>query len=1201
MAKNRNKRGKNKNDLNKDGAMSIDVSTDAVTDAPQRLYSCIVSEFTSLMLDISNMSEEDKLYNFLYGLQPWAQIELRRQNVRDLPGAFIAADALANFHSNKESLETSSPPKVMKNRKAKEVERKKDAASSRRNGGKDHSVAQGNNNLKSQGCFLCNGPHLVQECPKREKLNVLLAVENEECHEEEVAALVNPLHLLNSIVGFDANKNEGNVEVGHEGLARCSLIQPIGHVRRAHAKGGAFGRRGAVQAQVWQEADLANIQGAMPSSRLAVRGALSKPKSAGGGLGKPACVAWAKVMPRSRLAVRGALSKTKFAGGGLSSEAGVACMLDMPSGQWSSSMGLSKAQALVEQGLAMIRAWLCTSHVDVADTVARGVLPKPKSCMWQTWHCGEQGMCAGHAEAAKADRRDLGTCSWRQGSEQTGLVRGAKEIEPWAEHLVCKHALARGQRDGAVGRALDVQTCFGAGPKKRSHGETRTGGLFVVRIDELPVVPKVDRWTIRGAEDLEPLCEHWADRWTVRGCQQSQDHKRNMLTLGVDPMQHYDGASTWVQAATWHGANGSQRHLDMAVLKIKKAGRVTRSKNLRKLKRVAKAITKNEKAWTTAATAGTESSSSTLANQETMASMTIGSKPETFQLEGQTWKCLNELSSDVVIEVGEMTFYLHKFPLLNRSGLLRKAISEFRGGGGGSEGKDSSCILQLHDIPGGAKAFELVAKFCYDVRIELNALNVVSLRCAAEHLCMGLRRNPHLPDREISRPDLRQLEGLHQGARGLRERPPPSRGPSDRLQMHQLPRLQSLRGFNRLRMSGGRKEPGRGRPGVERDRPGEDIQLGVDLRLVAKGMKPESIAGALMFYAKRFLPGLSRNLSFRAVSAQGEPVSAPSESDQRVFIEEIVDLLPMRKGVTTSTFLLNMLRTAMILRASASCRENLERRIGSQLDEATLEDILIPNLGYSVETLYDIDCVQRILDHFMQIDQSPAVASSGVVDEAQLVPGASSPALTPLTAVAKLVDGYLAEVSTDVNLKPPKFMALTAAVPDYGRPLDDGIYRAVDIYLKSHPWLTEAEKEQLCRLMNCQKLSLEACTHAAQNERLPLRVIVQVLFFEQLRLRTSVASWFFVSDNLENPPNAARVTQASLLLQKTTSRATRAEVVDAQRRESERNVDVRQRIIDLEKECLGMKKEIEKLGKPKAAAWSIFARMKPKPRKEANC
>lgn len=69
--------------------------------------------------------------------------------------------------------------------------------------------------------------------------------------------------------------------------------------------------------------------------------------------------------------------------------------------------------------------------------------------------------------------------------------------------------------------------------------------------------------------------------------------------------------------------------------------------------------------------------------------------------------------------------------------------------------------------------------------------------------------------------------------------------------------------------------------------------------------------------------------------------------------------------------------------------------------------------------------------------------------------------------------------------------------------------------MQAHPWLTDSEREQLCRLMNCQKLSLEACTHAAQNERLPLRVVVQVLFFEQLRLRTTVSGWFFVSDNAD--------------------------------------------------------------------------------------
>lgn len=42
--------------------------------------------------------------------------------------------------------------------------------------------------------------------------------------------------------------------------------------------------------------------------------------------------------------------------------------------------------------------------------------------------------------------------------------------------------------------------------------------------------------------------------------------------------------------------------------------------------------------------------------------------------------------------------------------------------------------------------------------------------------------------------------------------------------------------------------------------------------------------------------------------------------------------------------------------------------------------------------------------------------------------------------------------------------------------------------------------------MDCKKLSVDACMHAVQNERLPLRVVVQVLFFEQVRAATSSAS-----------------------------------------------------------------------------------------------
>jgi len=138
--------------------------------------------------------------------------------------------------------------------------------------------------------------------------------------------------------------------------------------------------------------------------------------------------------------------------------------------------------------------------------------------------------------------------------------------------------------------------------------------------------------------------------------------------------------------------------------------------------------------------------------------------------------------------------------------------------------------------------------------------------------------------------------------------------------------------------------------------------------------------------------------------------------------------------------------------------------------------------------------------------------------------------------------------------------------------------------LQSHPWLTDSEREQLCRLMNCQKLSLEACTHAAQNERLPLRVVVQVLFFEQLRLRTSIAGWFFVSDNMDNShgPHGSQMFPKNGL--------TQTEIQDEKENDQLLGVDeMRLRVSELEKECSSMKQEIKKLGKPKSG-WGIFSR-----------
>nr|CAB3474460.1 unnamed protein product [Digitaria exilis] len=604
-----------------------------------------------------------------------------------------------------------------------------------------------------------------------------------------------------------------------------------------------------------------------------------------------------------------------------------------------------------------------------------------------------------------------------------------------------------------------------------------------------------------------------------------------------------------------------------------------------------------------------------------------------------------------------MSFYLHKFPLLSRSGVLQRMISEYQpasdGGGGGM------CTLQLDDIPGGAKAFELAAKFCYDVKIELNALNVVCLRCAAEYLRMTddyaegnliTQAESFLADvlsnwkdsikaLETCEGVLPTAEDLHLVSRCITALASKACA-SDAAAPLLLVRNASFAVDKDALWNGIRSgDTASSTTASGMDWWYEDVSflsLPMFKRLIqameAKGMRAESIAGAIMFYAGRFLPGLKRNTSFsnalasygadgsgggggmssRNVTPRAASVSAPSEGDQRYFLEEIVALLPTKKGVASTKFLLGMLRTAMLLHASPLCRENLERRIGAQLEDASLDDLLVPNLGYHVETLYDVDCVQRILDYFMSSTDgigtgytSPALAEDGGVGGGSSLglgvplPQGATPttSLSPIIMVAKLMDGYLAEVAPDTNLKLPKFQALAAVVPDYARPVDDGIYRAIDIYLKSHPWLSESEREQLCRLMNCQKLSLEACTHAAQNERLPLRVVVQVLFFEQLRLRTSITGWFFVSNNAAGG-DGARLHPGGAIVPKggpaVVTASAQAEVDtdaedDVPEEGKETITDVKARVSELEKECKSMKQEIRRLGKPRRS-WSLLTR-----------
>ncbi|KAJ4748985.1 BTB/POZ domain-containing protein family [Rhynchospora pubera] len=571
-----------------------------------------------------------------------------------------------------------------------------------------------------------------------------------------------------------------------------------------------------------------------------------------------------------------------------------------------------------------------------------------------------------------------------------------------------------------------------------------------------------------------------------------------------------------------------------------------------------------------------------------MATMKLGSKTDSFQLEDQTWICMTDLASDVTVKVGEMSFQLHKFPLINRSGTLQEEVNKSQ------DDESGTCEVNLSDIPGGFKTFELVARFFYDIKIELNAQNIVALRCAGEFLKMTddfgegnlitqtenfltevlSNWNDSIRALQTCADDvLEHAEKLHIVSRCIDSLATKACAEPGTFGWPLLHESYSMEGSMLWNGIADEKTESLRRDWWYRDVSYLKFQMYKELikALKSKGMKPAEVAGSLKHYSRRYLQGLTRRMSQPDPSASTSAWTVSSETDQRRLLEEIVDLLPSEKGAAPTQFLLSLLRTAVVLNANPACKENLEKRIGNQLDDAQVEDLKIPNVTSS-KTLYDVDCIQRILDHFIFAYQSSFAASPDIVEEGQTVPAAVE-VLTPITMVGRLIDGYLAEVSADENLKCTQFQAIAALVPDYARPLDDGIYRAIDIYLKAHPKMTDSEREQLCRLLNCQKLSLEACTHAAQNERLPLRVIVQVLFFEQLRLRTTIAGWFFVSDNVDR--NGSRLLP----------RSTNGEATGEENGGAKLTVDeIKLRVSELERECDGMRQQITKIGKSKSGS-----------------
>uniref|UniRef100_M8BI71 BTB/POZ domain-containing protein n=1 Tax=Aegilops tauschii TaxID=37682 RepID=M8BI71_AEGTA len=430
--------------------------------------------------------------------------------------------------------------------------------------------------------------------------------------------------------------------------------------------------------------------------------------------------------------------------------------------------------------------------------------------------------------------------------------------------------------------------------------------------------------------------------------------------------------------------------------------------------------------------------------------MKLGSKPDAFQADGggdsrssSRRYVLSDLPSDIVVHVDDARFYLHKpwsddglglqlevrtdnasanFPLLSKSSLLQRLIVEASQGGADE--------VRVGGLPGGARAFEICAKFCYGMVVTLNPYNVVAARCAAEHLGM--------------------TEDVDKGSLVFKIEVFLNSGVF-RSWKDSIIALQSTVAL---------------------------LPWSEDLRLVARCV--DSIAA-------------------KATASPGSVVWSYTYNRKAASSDEIVEARRCSSSSSPAVprdwwggdlceldvELYKRVMLAVLVGAGELLREELMDRIVLQLHDASVSDLLIPAKP-PAQTTYDVELVEALVGRYIRraglddIDGEDVFETNGETDDPSLL------------ALCKLVDGYLAEVAADPNLPVSSFVGLATSMPESARPSHDALYTAIDVFLKMHPNLSKVEKRRISSLMDVKKLSKEASIHAAQNDRLPLRVVVQV-------------------------------------------------------------------------------------------------------------
>ncbi|XP_006829676.2 coleoptile phototropism protein 1 [Amborella trichopoda] len=335
----------------------------------------------------------------------------------------------------------------------------------------------------------------------------------------------------------------------------------------------------------------------------------------------------------------------------------------------------------------------------------------------------------------------------------------------------------------------------------------------------------------------------------------------------------------------------------------------------------------------------------------------------------------------------------------------------------------------------------------------------------------------------------------------------------------------------------------------------------------SKDVRPDLVGSIITHYASKWLPELSGEKLAGKNTGKSENFGS-SQIKKRFFVETLASILPQEKDSVPCGFVFRLLRTAMAVGAEPSCRVELEQRAGSLLEHATLHDLMIPAFSHTSRTLLDLQVVLRVLTKFLSSEEGGAT----------------------IVKVAKLIDCYLAEAALDGNLTVMEFEGLAAALPSHARACEDGLYRAIDTYLKAHPGLSKQDRKRLCCLLDGRKLSQEACIHAAHNDRVPVRTVIHVLLSDRTKLHhhppCNADSGTASFRNRRSPPSAS----AAVSLESPAICQSRREIVPPVPHTEIRRL--REDLLKLQVICQSLQLQVDKLVRRRAVfPWKKLGRI----------